>query len=156
MIFTEAMSKRKQNINHHYHHYLENSSVLRGQAPELGVKLISLLCMRQQYTSLELYKEMGVREGKEREREGRREGRREGNKKREEQRNEDKGRGAGAGSERGKICLLNAFSAIATRLQSQNCLLEDKIVKNVFCRKKIVKSGLKQIRSQISILCSIE
>lgn len=41
-------------------------------------------------------------------------------------------------------------------LPSQDCLLEDKIVKNVFCRKKIVKSGLRQIRSQISILCSIE
>lgn len=39
---------------------------------------------------------------------------------------------------------------------ARDCLLEDKIVKNVFYRKKIVKSGLRQIRSQISILCSIE
>lgn len=54
------------------------------------------------------------------------------------------------------MSLRNAFSAIATELPSWDCLLEDKIVKNVFCRKKIVKSGLRQIRNQISILCSIE
>jgi hypothetical protein len=52
------MSKRKQTINNCYHHYLENSSVLREKAPELGVQLFSSLCMRPQYTSLELCKEM--------------------------------------------------------------------------------------------------
>lgn len=78
-VIHRPMSKRKQTINNCYHHYLENSSVLREKAPELGVQLFSSLCMRPQYTSLELCKEMVGGGWK-----GRRAGRREGNRKREE------------------------------------------------------------------------